>query len=406
MRPGNRTIRWGAALAPAALVLSTCLYFAGYLHNQPKSGQPKEAAASGKIRAGGDDNSQKSVELNEEQLKSVKVEPVGRRTFLIQREAVGSIDFNQDMTVQVFSPYQGKIVDLFANLGDEVAKGRKLYTIDSPDLGQAESTLITTAGVLELTTKTLERAKKLYETQGISQKELEQAISDQQSAEGALKAARNAVRLFGKTDAEIDQIVGRRKVDSTMVVPSPITGRITARNAAPGLLVQPGSAPAPYSVADVSTMWMLAYVMESDSPLFHEGQEVNVKVMAYPDKVFDGKVSRIGAAIDPATHRLLVRSEIRDPKHELRPGMFATFIIRTGNSICSAAVPVDAVVREGDGTMTVWVTSDRKTFSQRTVKLGLQQEGYHQIVDGLQPGELTAAEGALYLSNTLKNASR
>ena len=402
MRLNKKTILAGAALAAAALIISTSLYFAGNSGNPPTSERRAEEPNAKQADA----LAAKSVELNETQVQSVKVEPAGERTFVIQREAVGSIDFNQDMTVQVFSPYQGKIAGLFAKLGDEVVKGRKLYTIDSPDLGQAESTLIAAAGVLELTTKTLARAKKLYETQGISQKDLQQAISDQQSAEGALKAARNAVRLFGKTEAEVDQIAARRRIDPVMVVPSPITGRITARNAAPGLLVQPGAAPAPYSVADISTMWMLAYVIESDSPLFHVGQEVEVKVMAWPDKVFEGKVSTIGAAVDPATHRLLVRSEIRDPKHELRPNMFATFVIRTGDSVRATAVPAGGVVREGDGTMTVWVTTDRRTFAKRSVKVGMQQDGYDQIVEGLQPGELAATEGALFLSNALTNASR
>jgi len=404
MRFNKKTILAGTALAAAALIIiiSAGLYFTKNSGNQPAS----ERKTGESNAAQSDAATAKSVELSETQLKSVKVEPAGERTFVIQREAVGSIDFNQDITVQVFSPYQGKIIGLFAKLGDEVVKGQKLYTIDSPDLNQAESALVAAAGVLELTTRTLARAKKLYETQGISQKDLEQAISDQQSAEGALKAARNAVRLFGKTEAEIDQIVAKRKVDSIMVVPSPITGRITARNAAPGLLVQPGSAPAPYSVADISTMWMLAYVVESDSPLFHVGQEVKVKVMAWPDKAFEGKVSTIGAAVDPTTHRLLVRSEIRDPKHELRPGMFATFVIRTGDSVSATAVPLDGVVREGDGTMTVWITTDRKTFTQRSVKLGLQQDGYHQIIEGLKPGELVATEVALYLSNALMNASK
>jgi len=402
MRLNKKTILAGTALAATALIISTGVYFAGNSGNppasEPRAGEPKAKQA--------DTLTAKSVELNETQVQSVKVEPAGERTFVIQREAVGSIDFNQEMTVQVFPLYQGKIDGLFAKLGDEVAKGRKLYTIDSLDLGQAESTLIATAGVFELSTRTLARAKKLYETQGISQKDMEQAVSDQQSAEGALKAARNTVRLFGKTEAEVDQIVAKRRIDPIMVVASPITGRITARNAAPGLLVQPGVAPAPYSVADISTMWMLAYVVESDSPLFHVGQEVKVRVMAYPDKVFEGKVSTIGATVDPATHRLLVRSEIRDPKHELRAGMFATFVIRTGDSVRATAVPAGGVVREGDGTMTVWVTTDRHTFVKRTVKVGLQQDGYDQIVDGLQPGELAATEGALFLSNALINTSR
>jgi cobalt-zinc-cadmium efflux system membrane fusion protein len=317
---------------------------------------------------------------------------------------VGSIDFNQDMTVQVFSPYPGKIIGLFARLGDEVAKGQKLYTIDSPDLGQAESTLIAAAGVRELTTQTLARARKLYETQGISQKDLQQAISEQQSAEGAYKAARNAVRLFGKTDAEVDRIVAERKIDPVMIVSSPITGRISARNAAPGLFAQPGAAPAPYSVADLSTMWLNAFAVESDTPLLRVGQKVKVSVMAYSDRVFDGKVSILGPGVDPSTHRLLVRSEIRDPKHELRPGMIANFVIDTGDSMRSVAVPPDGVVREGDGTMTVWVTTDRRTFTKRAVKVSLWQDGYDQITDGLQSGELVATEGALFLSNALVNA--
>ncbi|SPF50905.1 putative heavy metal efflux pump, HlyD family [Syntrophobacter sp. SbD1] len=402
MRLDKKTILSGAALAAAALIISAGVYLARNSGNPPAPEQKAGEANAVKVDA----LTAKSVELNETQAKSVDVEPAGERTFVIQREAVGSIDFNQDMTVQVFSPYQGKIVGLFAKLGDEVAKGNKLYTIDSPDLGQAESSLIAAAGVLELTSKTLARAKKLYETQGISQKDLEQAISDQQSAEGALRAARNAVRLFGKTEAEIDRIVSERKIDPVMIVPSPITGRITARNAAPGLLVQPGAVPAPYSVADISTMWMLAYVVESDSPLFHVGQEVKVQVMAYPGKVFEGKISTIGATVDPNTHRLLIRSEIRDPKHQLRPGMFATFVIRTGDSVRATAVQAGGVVREGDGTMTVWVTTDRRTFAKRIVKIGMQQDGFDQIIDGLQPGELTATEGALFLSNALINATK
>jgi len=94
-----------------------------------------------------------------------------------------------------------------------------------------------------------------------------------------------------------------------------------------------------------------------------------------------------------------MRSEIDDPNHELRSGMFATFVIRTGDPVRSLAVPVDGVVREGDGTFTVWVTNDRRRFTQRIVKLGMQSGGYRQILDGLQAGELVASEGAVFLSN-------
>ena len=283
-------------------------------------------------------------------------------------------------------------------------KGQTLFTIDSPDLLQAESTLIAAAGVLELTSRNLARLKELYQSRAVSQKDLDQAVSDQQTAEGNLRAARDAVRIFGKVDADIDGIIARRLADPTLVVSSPIDGRITARNAAPGLFVQPGGAPAPFSVANVSTMWMLANVAESDSPALHVGQEVTVNVAAFPDKVFEGRISTVGSIVDPNTRRVLVRSEIADPRHELRSGMFANFVISTGDPIRSPGLPLDGVVREGDGTMTVWVTTDRRRFTKRTVKIGLERDGYRQILEGLQPGELVATNGAIFLSNMLATA--
>jgi membrane fusion protein, heavy metal efflux system len=350
--------------------------------------------------------SAQSIELTETLAATVKAQPVEVRLFPTEKEAIGSIDFNGELTVQVFTPYQGRIIEAFARIGEDVQKGQTLFTIDSPDLVQAASTLISTAGVLELTTRSLARLRELAKTKAAAQKDLEQAISDQQAAEGAYRAARDAVRIFGKSEAEMDLMVGERRVDAVLVVPSPITGRITARNAAPGLLVQPGNAPAPYSVADISTMWMLANVPESDSPQLRLGQQVKAKMMAYPDRDFDGKISALGAAVDPNTHRMLVRSDIADPQHLLRPGMFATFVIRTGEEERILAVPVNGVVREGDGTMSVWTTTDQQHFARRTVKIGPRRQGYVQILEGLSPGELVATEGALFLSNMQSSASQ
>jgi cobalt-zinc-cadmium efflux system membrane fusion protein len=216
-----------------------------------------------------------------------------------------------------------------------------------------------------------------------------------------LRAARDAVRIFGKAEADVNKIVADRMADPTLVVRSPIAGLVTARNAAPGLLVQPGSAPAPYSIADVSRMWMLANVAESDVSAFHVGQAVTVSLLAYPGKTYHGRISTIGAMVDPNTHRMLVRSEIDDPNHELRAGMFATFVIRIGEPVRSVAIPLSGVVREGDGTMTVWVTSDRRRFTQRTVKAGMQRDGFRQILEGVQAGELVATDDAVFLSNML-----
>jgi cobalt-zinc-cadmium efflux system membrane fusion protein len=339
------------------------------------------------------------VQLSAAQLQMIHIGSVSTHAFPLEREAVGSIDFNEDMAAQVFPPYQGRIAKLYARVGANVTRGQPLFTIQSPDLIQTESGLIAAAGVLSLTTHALERARQLFAIQGMAEKDLQQAISDQQTAEGALKAARDAVAVFGKSTAEIDRMVATRTIDPYLVVPSPITGRITARTAAPGDFVQPGNVPAPYAVADISRIWMNASVVESDMPLVHTGQQIHVSVMAFPARVFDGEIATVGATIDPQLHRGLVRAEVEDPKHELLPGMFASFVIVTGEPLRGAAVPLDAVVREGDGTMTVWVTSDRHRFKRRAVRLGLQHSGFDQILEGVRAGEQVVTQGAIFLDN-------
>jgi membrane fusion protein, heavy metal efflux system len=362
----------------------------------------KELSASGADEPGpGKTSDEPSVDLSEKQASSLKIGPVDSREFAVLKTAVGTIDFNENMLVQVFSQYPGKILKAFYNLGDEVKQDDVLFTIDSPDLLQAESNLLASAGVLELQKRTLARVTMLLKAGGSAQKDVDQSTSDEQTAEGNFKAAKNAVRIFGKTDAEIDQILAERKVDATLLVPSPISGRVVSRNAAPGFLTQPGTPPPPFQVADLSTMWMLANVIETDAPAYKLGQEVEVRVPAYPDATFKGHVTNVGSMIDPNSHRQLVRSEIDDPQHLLRSGMFASFVIRVGDPIRSLAVPANGVVREGDGTMTVWVTSDRRHFVKRTVKIGLRQDDWDQILDGLQPGETVVTDGAIFLSNVL-----
>jgi len=406
---GARTVYGGIAFVLAGLLFAA-LTFIFLLSNSNGNFSPALSATSGNAQATAkaaatESGDAANLNLTDAQLAAVKVEPVEEREFPVEKEAVGSIDFNEDMETQVFTPYQGRILALFAAVGDDVKKGQTLFTIDSPDLLAAESNLIAAAGVMELTTRNLARLRELYKTLAVSQHDLEQAISDQQTAEGNLRAARDSVRIFGKSDSEIDAIVAARSADPTLVVPSPIDGRITQRNAAPGLFVQPANPPPPYIVADIDTMWMLANVIENDSPAFRVGQAVKVRLSAFPDRVFDGKITTIGASVDPNTRRVLIRSEISDPRHELRSGMFGNFTISVGAPVRSAAVPLAGVVREGDGTQTVWVTADRRKFIRRTVQIGDSRDGYRQILSGLQVGELVATEGAVFLSNMVTIAA-
>jgi cobalt-zinc-cadmium efflux system membrane fusion protein len=378
------------SVTTAAFIVATGLLESGCSRGQAANADTPAKASSSPSEA--------ALELSPSQLNSIKIEPVASYQFPVEKDAVGNIDFDEDLSVQVFPAYQGTILKTFGELGARVQKDQPLYTIKSPDLIQAESNLIGAAATFELTNKELLRVQGLG---GIAEREKEQATSDQQTAEGVLKATRDAVLVFGKTNAEIDQMIASRRIDPALVVRSPIAGKITYKVAQPGFLVQPGNVPAPYSVADVAIKWMLANVSETDVPLFRLGQPVQVRVMAYPDHAFQGKVSKIYETVDPNTHRVTIRSEIADPKDELRPGMLANFVIRVRAPADAPAIPANGVVREADGTMTAWVTTDRRRFEQRIIKLGLRYDDRVQVLDGLRRGELVVADGAVFLSNML-----
>jgi len=341
------------------------------------------------------------LELNSKQVAGLKIEPAMTAEFQSMAFAYGAVDFNENLQVPVFSNYQGRILQAYAEVGDPVRIGQPLFTVNSPDLASAESTLLSARAVFDLSSKVLKRARELIETRAISVKELEQNISDQTAAEAALKSARLAVRVFGKSDAEIAQIENQRKIDATLVIASPVDGQVITRNAQPGLLVQPGTTPAPFMVADVSKKWLVINASEAESTRLRVGQAVEVRVPALAQESFVAKIRVIGSVVDPTTRTVMVRTEVSDPKQVLRSGMYATYTILGEDRVKSVAVPLDALVREGDGTMSVWVVTGERRMVRRTVKTGIRTSRLAQITEGLQEGELIASTGAIFLSNLL-----
>lgn len=273
-----------------------------------------------------------SVQLSASQADALRIAPVRIYRFPIERTELGSVAFAQD-----------------------------------PAIVQAESSLLGAVATLDLARRTLRRARLLYDAQGVSAREVEQAISDQQTAAAALVASRSALHALGESDARIDQLIA--------------AGRIAPPHAARG------------------EKWVEAHVAESDIPLIHPLQRVQAAVTAYPGRIFMGRVYRVYATVDPNLHRQTVRCEVSDPGNELRPGMMATVTIDLRPPLAAVAVPADAVVREGDGTLTAWVTSDRRRFTQRIIETGLRENGEVEVVAGLRPGELVVTEGAIFLDN-------
>ena len=378
------------AVAAVIVLIAAC----GWLHfsNRTASADPTPPKAASATNA---------VTISDKQATQVHVIRAATQAFDGRLDALGYVDFNQDNTAQIYSPYQGRVLAVRAMAGDDVKKGQVLFTVESPDLVQTESALISNAAVFDLSSKILERARKMLAVQANAQKDLEQAVSDQQTAHGNYLASRNAVKIFGKSDAQIDRLIATRTIDNALTITSPIDGHVTARSIAPGTLVQPGASSPAFVVADLSSVWVVANVPEDEIAHVRMGQPVAIRVNGLPQLRLHGTISYIGSAADPGTHRIGVRAQIDDPQHRLHPQMMATFTVQTGAPTPSVAVPPDAVVREGDGNMTVFTTRDGRRFERREVRLGLQQHGMDQILAGLSPGEKLAGDGALFISSAL-----
>ena len=332
--------------------------------------------------------------------------------FRIEKQAIGQIAFNEDASTLVLTPFSGRVTRLIAKIGDAVKRGDPLYEIDSPEVVQAQTDLIAAVQGLDksksqlaLAKRTLDRQTGLYEAKATSQRELEQAKADHTSAEtdaktaeGVLSATRNRLRVLGRSDAEVARLERERLINPLITISTPIDGTVIARKVGPGQYVRSDSGEPLYSIADLSIMWLKANVSENDIGLVRVGQEIEVKVLAVPDRVFKARIGAIGAASDAATRRVVVRSEIPNPEGALKSEMFATFKIVTGNGEPDAAVPVDAVIRDGDLAF-VWVEREPTLLERRPVKLGIELNGRLQIREGLQPGERVVARGAIFVDN-------
>jgi membrane fusion protein, heavy metal efflux system len=388
----------------------------------PPAAPARESATTGdsrtstELRARADPN---VVVVDAEQAGRLKIAPVALREFRDERTAVGRIAFNDERTTSIFAPFQGRVLRLIARPGDVLYSGSPLVILDSPDLVQANADLISaTVAVrkaenqLSLAERVAKRQKLLFDVGAGAFKDVEQAASDFKNAEndlktaqGQLTAARSRLRApFGKTDTEIAKIEETHQVDRVAEILSPIAGTVTTRKVSPGQFVRADNTDPIFSVGDLSSMWLVANVAEIDIPLVKVGQAVAVHVMAYPGEEFRARITYVGASVDPAVRRLTVRAEIANPDGRLKPDMFASFRILTGAPTRSPSVPAGAIVREGDGTMTAWVTTDSKRFVKRSVKIGLQQDGFTQALEGIQAGELVATDSALFLGNIVTSA--
>ena len=342
---------------------------------------------------------------------SLKLTPVRQVAFRDERATDGKIALNEDTTTPVFSPYSGRVSRLIAKPGDHVEAGAPLFAIDASEYVQGQNDLVTAVAAVEkaksrveLATTVEKRQRDLLAIRGGALKDLEQAQSDLigaqgdlRSAEIALAAVRNRLRILGRSDAEIDRLEKVDKIGAEAIVNAPIGGTVIQRKVGLGQYINVGATDPVFTVGSLDTVWLIANVRESDAPRMKVGQPVEVSVLAYPKRVFNAKLTYVAPALDPTTRRLPVRAEIANPGRELLPEMFATFRIISGDARMGAAVPADAVIYEG-AQARVWVARpDQKAVVSRSIEVGDTVNGLVEVRKGLQVGETVVASGTLFI---------
>ncbi|MFL6798508.1 MAG: efflux RND transporter periplasmic adaptor subunit [Xanthobacteraceae bacterium] len=401
----SRSWRTGSivTLCALGLALSAGAVWISQSHSTAPSGVKVEASAPARTPG--------LFYPNSAQWATLTVEPVQQRVFRTEHVTEGKIAVDEDRSTPIFSPYAGRIMKLFVKPGDSVTVGMPLFTVQATDMVQAQNDFIGAATTLNKSRSALnlaqiidKRQRLLYEGKAVPLKEvqnakaaLDAAENDLRSSEVALEAARNRLRILGKTDQEINEFQEKGIVDPSTVINSPIAGTVVQRKVGPGQYVGgSGSADPVFVIGDLSTVWVIAFIRETEAPKVQIGQAIYFTVLAYPERVFPANLSYVSTALDPASRRLLVRATVKNPEGLLKPEMFASVTILTGEGDNALSVPREAVIYEGDSAR-VWAVREDKGIELRRIKVGLASGNMVEVIDGLGRADRVVTKGSLFI---------
>src|SRR6266581_3711741 len=341
---------------------------------------------------------------------SLTIQPVTERGFRAEHVTEGKIAIDEDRSTPVFSPYAGRVTKLLVRPGDAVVKGQPLFVIEAADNVQAQNDFIgamtsmnKAKSALDLAQLQGQRAKDLFEGKAVplkdyqqSQATLIQAQNDLRSSQTAMEAARNKLRILGLTDEDIATFQEKGRINPETTIFAPIAGTVVQRKIGPGKYVNAGASDPVYVIGDLSTVWMTAFVRESDCASVAIGQEVTFNVLALPGRPLSARLNYVATAIDPATRRLLVRATIDNKDGMLKPEMFANVTIYSASDHPAVGVPKTALIYEGDQ-VRIWVAHEDKTIELRQIKPGLTNGDLVEVVGNLKPREQIVTKGSLFI---------
>jgi cobalt-zinc-cadmium efflux system membrane fusion protein len=347
----------------------------------------------------------------EAQWATLTIEPVVSVIFRPAHVTEAKISVDEDRSTPIFSPYAGRIIKLLAKPGDEIKTGQPLFVIEATDMVQAQNDFIAALATTNkarsqvILTQTVEnRLHGLYDAKAMSLREWQQAQADLtaaqndlRSAETTLEAARNRLRILGKTNEEIAAFQETGKISAETPIFAPIGGTIVQRKVGPGQYISSGATDPVFVIGDLSTVWLIAYVRETEAAQMQIGQPVEFITLAYPGVTYRGNIAHVAAILDTTSRRLLVRATIENPNRELKPEMYATVTVFTGEGDAAPAVPREAVIYEGDAARVWVVVGDGKSLELRKVQLGGTNGRVIQVLQGLQVGEKVVTKGSLFI---------
>src|SRR6476619_7098036 len=390
------------AVAAALLALAGAVLY-GLVHNSGATQQNSEVSSQ----------SRKGLQRytpSPAEWASLTIQPVSKRAFRAEHVTEGKIAVDEDRSTPVFSPYAGRVTKLLARPGDKVVQGQPLFVIEAADTVQAQNDLIATMtgfnkarSALDLAQIQDKRAKDLFEGKAVplkdyqqSQANLIQAQNDLRSAQTGLEASQNKLRILGFTDEDVGSLRQKGRLNPETTVFAPIGGTVVQRKAGPGQYVSTGASDPVYVIGDLSTVWLVAVVRESDAAKVAVGQDVTFNVMALPGRSLTARINYVAAAIDPATRRLLVRATIDNKDGALKPEMFANVTLYSPSDHAAVGVPKTALIYEADQ-VRVWVAHDDKTIELRQIKPGLTNGDLVEVLGNLKPGEKIVTKGSLFI---------
>ncbi len=347
----------------------------------------------------GEGEASEALSLTEEQKKSFGLQMVSaaRREMRSRLQAMGKILAPLQKRAIVSYAFPARIAEVHVALGDWVKAGQKLVTLQSEEVGEALAAFYKAEADFELAAGNLERERNLHERGVGAKKNLLSAEAEFKAAAAGREAAEKKLHLLGFSEEQVEELKDNHRIRPLVSLEAPVSGKIIACNAVRGAMIDQYTEI--LSILDPTVLWVDAEIFERDIAKLKLGQEVRVRVPAYPGEDFHGKVSYIGDVLKEETRTVTVRTEVPNRNGKLKPGMFADMTIFLDHRAEVLAVPERAVLDDGKDKI-VFIRAGQG-FRPQIVQLGMKDDGFWEIVGGLQPGQEVVVSGNYQLKSKL-----